>query len=342
MNLSSSNSSQKVLLSVVIIGRNEGVRLRCCLESVARMERRGFETEVIYVDSGSNDESVALARRMGARVIALKPKRPSAALARNAGWKAAHGSFILFLDGDTVLDPAFVAESLPAFVSPTVAIVWGHRREMQTRRSLYNRALDLDWIYAPGPAEFCGGDALFRTDALRITGGFDKTLIAGEEPELCRRVLALGLEILHVDRPMTGHDLGMTKWSQYWKRAVRAGHAYAEVSERFAGTEDPFWSEEVRRNRIRAVMLQGLMAGTLLGALVLWTLWPVELVASLLALLVARTAWKARWKSHNWLTLLLYGVHSHLQQIPIFWGQVEYHLHRRKGRRSMLLEYKKP
>jgi cellulose synthase/poly-beta-1,6-N-acetylglucosamine synthase-like glycosyltransferase len=336
------NPSIKPLVSVVIIGRNEGLRLRCCLESVVRIERRGFETEVIYVDSGSTDHSVALAMRMGARIVALTPKRPSAALARNAGWKAAHGSFVMFLDGDTVIDPAFVAEALPSFASPQVAIVWGHRREMRTRGSVYNRALDLDWVYAPGPAQFCGGDALFRTDVLRITGGFDKTLIAGEEPELCRRILALGLEILHVDLPMTGHDLGMTEWTQYWRRATRAGHAYAEVAERFAGTDDPFWTAEVRRNRIKAVVLQGVLAGMLAGAVLSWTVWPLLGVLVLLTLLVVRTAWKARWKSKNWTTLLLYGVHSHLQQIPIFWGQVEYRRNRRRGKRAMLLEYKKP
>ncbi len=69
--------------------------------------------------------------------------------------------------------------------------------------------------------------------------GFDASLIAGEEPELCRRLRARGDQILHVDRPMTGHDLAMTRWQQYWRRAVRAGHAYAEVAARFRGDRDP-------------------------------------------------------------------------------------------------------
>ena len=134
------------LVSVVVIGRNEGERLRRCLKSVFAMVRPNFEIEVIYVDSGSADNSVALAKTEGAKTIALTPQRPTAALGRNAGWQAARGSIILFLDGDTVLHPEFVAASLGEFSMPRVAVVWGHRRELYPHRSIYNRALDLDWI----------------------------------------------------------------------------------------------------------------------------------------------------------------------------------------------------
>ena len=56
---------------------------------------------------------------------------------------------------------------------PKVAVVWGHRREIHPEQSIYNRVLDLDWIYAPGPTLFCGGDALFRRSVLTATNGFD-------------------------------------------------------------------------------------------------------------------------------------------------------------------------
>ena len=94
--------------------------------------------------------------------------------------------------------------------------------------SLYNRVLDLDWIYAPGDTDYCGGDVLMRRCALEQVDGFDPTLIAGEEPELCRRLRHCGYRILHIDSPMTGHDLNITRFSQYWRRALRAGHAYAK------------------------------------------------------------------------------------------------------------------
>jgi glycosyltransferase involved in cell wall biosynthesis len=328
------------LVSVVVIGRNEGTRLERCLASVAAMQRNGFSTEVIYVDSGSTDLSVDIASRMDASTVTLESDRPTAAKGRNAGWKIARGSIVLFLDGDTVLHPRFVADSLTAFDDPTVAVVWGHRRELHPERSLYNRVLDLDWIYAPGDTAFCGGDALFRRQVLEAAGVFDETLIAGEEPELCRRIIGLGYRILHVDRPMTGHDLAITRFMQYWKRASRAGHAFAEVSERFRATANPFWLEDAQRNRNRALVLLGGAAIATCASAWMLSPWPLVALAGIFLALVLRTAWKARWKSRDRLALLLYGAHSHLQQIPIFVGQMQFRLNRGRGRRASLVEYK--
>ena len=328
------------LVSVVVIGRNEGRRLKRCLESVAAMVRSDFEIETIYVDSGSTDASVALAQGLGATAIALNSARPTAAMGRNAGWKMARGEIVLFLDGDTVLDPRFVIDSLAEFYDPKAAVVWGHRREMFPKRSIYNRVLDLDWIYAPGDTAFCGGDALFRRDVLEATAGFDETVIAGEEPELCRRMIELGYRILHVDRPMTRHDLAMTQFGQYWRRATRAGHAFAEVSERFRRTENPFWLEEARRNRLRALALLGMGLVGVVASVVLLSAWPIMLMVGMILLLSLRSSWKARSKSSDTLALLLYGVHSQVQQVPIFMGQMQFWRNRRSGRRSGLVEYK--
>ncbi len=337
------DSTQSIdLISVVIIGRNEGMRLRLCLESVLAMRQDRFKLEIIYVDSGSNDGSVALAKSMGVHTLSLQPERPSAALGRNAGWRAAHGSMVLFLDGDTVLHPDFVAASIPKFSDPAVAAIWGHRRELHPEKSIYNRTLDLDWIYLAGPTAFCGGDALFRRSVLMETDGFDDTLIAGEEPELCRRIRALDLTILHVDHPMTGHDLAITRWQQYWRRSTRAGHAFAEVSDRFRKTEQPFWSAESKRNLNRAPVLLALPLVGLAASFYFRSIVPIAAVATFFVAIATRSAWKARWKSHDAVALMLYGIHSHLQQIPIFVGQLQYKWNRRTGKRSLLVEYKQP
>ena len=328
------------LLSIVVIGRNEGERLTRCLQSIRQITHPGFHYEIIYVDSGSIDYSITLAEELGAKVIALQPERPSAALGRNAGWRAARGSTILFLDGDTILHPDFAASSLPDLTAPEVAVIWGHRREIHPEQSIYNRVLDLDWIYAPGFTLYCGGDALFRRSVLEETGGFDETLIAGEEPELCRRIAALGFKILHVDRPMTGHDLAITRWQQYWKRSTRAGHAYAEVSERLRASGQTFWAGESKRNRNRAMVLIGLCLVGFVASIVLKSLWPALVILVFFAAISLRSAWKARWKTKDTVALFFYGVHSHLQQIPIYCGQLQYWLNRRKGKRVRLLEYK--
>jgi len=326
-------------ISIVVIGRNEGFRLAACLESI-RLVRDVVVRELIYVDSASTDGSPEVALSYGATVIVVHPERPMAAIGRNAGWCRATSELILFLDGDTVLDPDFALTAYEALApEPSIAAVWGHRREIQPEASIYNRILDLDWVYLPGFTEFCGGDVLMRRNVLLETEGFDERLIAGEEPELCRRIRSRSYKILHIDCPMTGHDLQITRLSQYWKRARRAGHAYAEVSERFRNTADPFWSSERRRSLIRGGFWVISLA-VVVAVSVFVGFLPVALWLGLLLALSLRSAWKARWKNASFGTLLVYGFHSHLQQIPILVGQLQYELSKRQNNARKLIEYK--
>ena len=335
--------ANRALVSVVVIGRNEGRRLASCLESIRALPAGGYRTEMIYVDSDSSDGSPELAAALGARVIRVKPERPSAALGRNAGWRAARGEFVLFLDGDTLLHPDFVGRALAEMRDPNVAIVWGHRRELAPQQSVYVRVLDLDWIYPPGDSEFCGGDALARRDALERVGGFDQSLIAGEEPEMCRRIRAQGWRIAHIDAPMTQHDLAVTTFRAYWRRAFRAGHAYAEVAARFRDSADPLWQREARRNLLHGGLL--LAAPLILLSTVMLLNPPALFVAlglqsGLAFALLARSARRCAWKAGDSLSCWLYAGHSHLQQLPIFFGQLAQRRDARRGRQRRLIEYK--
>jgi hypothetical protein len=176
-----------------------------------------------------------------------------------------------------------------------------------------------------------------RRNVLEKVGGFDASLIAGEEPELCRRIRAQGHAILHVDAPMTLHDLAITRFAAYWRRAYRAGHAYAEVAARFGDSEDPLWRADARRNLIHGSAL--LAAPFLLAASFVWPWLFVLLTGGGLALF-GRTMRRCTWKAESRVTRLLYALHSHLQQIPILAGQVGYFFDTRAGRRRQLIEYK--
>jgi glycosyltransferase involved in cell wall biosynthesis len=324
-------------LSIVIIGRNEGDRLVSCLQSVGSI---CAEAELIYVDSASTDGSSQVAGDFGAQVIVLHGGIQTAARARNAGWQRALAPYVLFLDGDTILNQDFPAAALEVLESePSAAAVWGHRRELHPEHSLYNRILDLDWIYPAGITEYCGGDVVMRLSALAEIEGYDPSLIAGEEPELCRRLRARGYRIVHIDFPMTRHDLNMMRFSQYWRRAERAGHAYAEISDRFRRSGDPMWLRESNRNLLSGGFWIGwLPVSLMVGAL--RSLWIIPWLA-LLPLLSARSAWKARYKAPGQtMLLLLYGLHSHVQQIPILVGQLKYRLGRRSGEQRKQIEYK--
>ena len=327
---------EQATLSVVIIGRNEGDRLERCILSAQGIE--GWSaTELLYVDSGSTDGSPERAAQLGATVLPLPPGTFTAARARNLGWRHAHGEYVLFLDGDTILNEAFPLYALEELrKSADNAAAWGHRREICPCLSVYVRVLDMDWVFAPGETLYFGGDVLVRRASLEAVDGFDEKLIAGEEPEMCRRMRTLGWHIQHIDVPMTLHDLAITRFSQYWRRSQRAGYAFAAVSERFKRTAEPFWLDEVQRNRVRGLFwLLSPLAALVLSA-ALFSLWPIAIWLLLLLAFAGRTAWLNRWKPAEASTLLLYGVHSHLQQIPILFGQLQFLRNRDKA----LIEYK--
>jgi GT2 family glycosyltransferase len=214
----------------VVIGRNEGQRLRVCLTSVLRDTRRA-----VYVDSGSTDGSVALARALGVEVVTLDMSIPfTAARARNAGYRrlveiAPDLTLVQFVDGDCELVAGWSDRAVARLRErPELAVVCGRRRERHPEASVYNQLCDIEWDTPVGEASACGGDAMMRLAALDAVGGFDPTLIAGEEPELCARLRARGYRIERLDAEMTLHDAGMTQFSQWWRRNVRAGHAFSE------------------------------------------------------------------------------------------------------------------
>jgi len=327
-------------LSVVVIGRNEGERLVRCLRSVAKMHLVGPPPVIIYVDSASSDGSAERAAQLGAKVISTAPEHPSAAAGRNAGWRATQSEIVLFLDGDMTLAPDFVLQSIDEFRDPRIGVVFGDCRENDPQSSIYNRILDLDWIAQVGPVEYCGGAALIRRELLERIGGYNERLLAAEDTELCSRIRATGSTILHVDRPMVGHDLAIMRFSQYWRRAVRSGYAYAEVAERISPNDSPVWYRNARRNRIQGAAMVALIAGGPIVAIAIRSLLPILLVFEIVAALAIRTAIRSHWKNAPLMTRLLHGLHSHLVQVPLLVGQLKYQLDRSRGRSPELIEYK--
>ena len=215
---------------VVIIGRNEGERLKRSLLSV-----KATGVPFVYVDSGSTDGSQQLAVDLGAILIELDLSTPfTAARARMAGFHRLmkeHTDLdtVQFLDGDCEISANWLSSAQAVLAAdPTCAIVCGVLHERNPEQSVYNRLCQLEWRKPPGKVDSCGGIFLARTEALIQSGGFDTTLIAGEEPELCLRLRAQQWTIRSIAEPMARHDAAMTEFGQWWNRTVRAGFGYAQ------------------------------------------------------------------------------------------------------------------
>src|SRR6185437_14029394 len=219
-------------IGIVVIGRNEGQRLVSCLQSL-----RSSPHKVVYVDLGSTDGSASVAAELGAYVVHLDPTRPfTAARARNEGVASLNEispdiKFVQFVDGDCDVDRGWIDTATVFLQShPDVAVVCGRRRERFPDKSIFIALADIEWNTPCGEAASCGGDSMMRVDAFDTVGGFSPKLIAGEEPELCARLRERAWKIWRLDADMTRHDINLTRFSQWWRRIVRSGYGYAELS----------------------------------------------------------------------------------------------------------------
>jgi GT2 family glycosyltransferase len=321
-------------VAVVIIGRNEGDRLLRCLQSLTEQV-----TQLVYVDSGSADDSVNLARSMGAEVVALDMTVPfTAARARNEGFERMrklypYAEYVQFVDGDCEVIATWL-ESAVTFLDaqPDVAAVCGRRRERYPDKTTYNMLCDNEWNTPIGDAKACGGDAMMRVIAFENMQGFRADLIAGEEPELCVRFRAAGWRIWRLDQEMTLHDAAMTKFSQWWKRTMRAGHAFAEGAYLHGAPPERHWVNESRRAWIwgLGIPLIALLVGLInfkWGMLCL-LIYPIQVIR-----LAMRNATQGK---HPWVMAFFLV----LGKFPEMLGQIKFFQHLYSGKQGRLIEYK--
>lgn len=193
------------MISVIVIGRNEDERLGACLESI-RTAMNVLSHEVIYVDSGSSDDSLALAKAAGARCFLLSEPSPTAGLGRLIGTKEAKGEFLLFLDGDMQLRPGFAEKALMTFASRDCDGVTGVREDVYIQGG---REIGRNPNYFGCTAErVCpefGGAVFLKAEALAKCGGWSGDTIACEEAELHARLLDAGCTIVEIPVPMILH-----------------------------------------------------------------------------------------------------------------------------------------
>jgi hypothetical protein len=241
-------------VGIVVIGRNEGLRLENCLIKLDK------NIPVVYVDSGSTDGSVKFALGLSCNVVELDMTRAfTAARARNVGWRTMTSlwpevQYIQFLDGDCelVADWLSIAEEILK-LRPEAAIVCGRVRERFPERSIFNRLCDFEWDTPIGLTKSCGGIAMIRLSALKAVHGYNDSLIAGEEPEMCLRMRECHWTIWRLAQEMALHDAAMYRFGQWWARTKRGGFASASTAHLHRGG-----SESFNVQRVTSALLWGL------------------------------------------------------------------------------------
>jgi GT2 family glycosyltransferase len=349
----STNGPSAEAVGVVTIGRNEGERLKRCLTSLIEQGAG----PIVYVDSGSTDGSVEFAKSLGIDVVNLDMSQPfTMPRGRNAGFErlmALHPALerVQFVDGDCEVDSQWIERAKAALESRSdVAVVCGFRRERHPHASVYNRLTDLEWQGPVGEIKACGGDALYRTDVFRDVGGFNAAMIAGEEPELCVRIRRAGFVVLRIDAKMTLHDANITKFSQWWKRTIRSGHASAEGMALHGFTPERHKVKETLSAVVHGLIVPSLVLGALAtlgtgaasGSPVLVIIGGGGLgVITALELRQALGIYQSRRKRGDSASdARLYTAFCMLGKVPEAIGVLTYAANRLRGRRAGIIEYK--
>jgi glycosyltransferase involved in cell wall biosynthesis len=172
-------------LSAIIITKNEAAKIGACLDSLV------FCDERIVVDSGSTDDTVAIAKAIGARVehhdwAGFGPQK-------NYALSLAAGDWVLSIDADETVSPALAAEIERTIASPGADAYEFPRLSMFCRRAMYHSAWYPDYVlrlFRRGTARFTDDSVHERVVAqgavARLTAHLDHIPVERIEQALAR------------------------------------------------------------------------------------------------------------------------------------------------------------
>lgn len=325
-------------VGVVVIGRNEAPRLERTLGALT-----GQPGPVLYVDSGSTDGSPEIAERAGVRLLRLTEGPFSAARGRAAGMDRLISEqpelrYVQFIDGDCVLAGGWLTEAA-AFLDahPDAAAVVGRLREENASSSMLVRLVEVEWDLPEGPTDVIGGISLMRVEALQRAGGWRPDLVAGEELDLSSRLRAAGYTLHRLPCDMCRHDIGITRFGEFWKRSVRTGHSYAQLAFLHHATGPKRWLRRTLGHVFYGLLLP------VAGIVALLTSWPAALIVVVLyGLLVGRLAAWRLGRGDPVPVALSYAVVTAVCKVAAGIGVLKFLKSSLTGRRSSLIEYKAP
>lgn len=187
-------------ISVVIPAYNASRTLGACLEALAASQTTPLEC--IIVDDGSTDDTVAIARRFGVKIISSEGRR-GPAHARNLGARAAAGEVVFFMDSDICVHPNAISRLVDGFMAdPGVDAIIGSYDESPQQQDVLSmyRNLMHRYVHQHGKEEastfWSGCGAIWRRVFLKF-GGFDESYRrpAIEDIELGYRLVGAGHRI---------------------------------------------------------------------------------------------------------------------------------------------------
>ena len=228
-------------VDVIIAARNEARMIGAALQALRDQDYTG-PLQVVVVDDGSGDDTAAIARGRGVRVVSSA--RSGAAAARNAGLRSGDGEVVAFLDAHSIAAPDWVRRMVEPLHDARVGGVQSHidNRSLDARVQRYldrsgaltnERVLDdslrgarnlYPWI----PTCNC----LYRRAAVEEVGGFNEAMFACEDVELAWRVVLRGFHLAYAPAAQLTHYDG-SPWRHFVRKGFRYGRGAAQLARRY-------------------------------------------------------------------------------------------------------------
>lgn len=260
-------------VSVIVATKDEAGNIKRLIES---LRKQTLPCEIIVVDNYSTDETLKLARSLGATVFIRGPERSGQ---RNFGAKKAKCKYFLFLDADMELPPKILARCVEQMAQDNAAAVI--IPEDVTPASFFLRIKRLDKrLYWEVPfleaARFFSRSAFFKVD------GYDEALVAGEDWDLSQRVGQIG-KIARIRTPLYHNEPSILD-------ELKSKWYYARLVQRYAKKHPDEFRAQSGLARLRIFrQKKALLFSDLPAAIGLITLKAVELALYYAAVAVTRS-----------------------------------------------------
>lgn len=237
-------------VSVIVCCYNSVDRIGTTLQYLRQQETTNLFWEVLIVDNNCEDDTVNKAKAVwGNHPVKLKiVQAPKAGLiyAREAGIKSAIYDYLIFCDDDNWLDKKYVQTVYDLFeANPKTGAIGG-----QSTLAVHNTAVIPDWFkeeenaYAVGKQSLQTGDITARLYlwgaglALRkhlaekcfdvkfpflLTGRKGKKITAGDDTEICNRIILMGYRLLYDERLKYAHFIPEARLTEDYLATMKKG-----------------------------------------------------------------------------------------------------------------------
>lgn len=275
--------SSPLRVSVVLPCLNEERNLSRVLDALLAQDVPSEQYEVVVVDGGSSDRSVEIAESKGVRVV---QSARGVSVQRNRGAAETTAPVLAFLDSDCVAPTDWLARGLrmleeqgSALIGgPALApagsgwIAWAWDTHMLTRQK--RLVADADERFRLITTQ----NLFIRREVFNRVGGFDESLVSGEDFFLCTQVADLGMPVGFDDQMVVTH-LGVPASAVAFFRE-QVWHSNREVWRRLSErTGRPVGRSAYHFGLLTIGLLALVVVGGVLSA-ALQTLWPVVVAAA--------------------------------------------------------------